>query len=117
MEELQLLVNMVANLPSMALWVLAGFFAYKTIIIGSIYGVTRLGIIKLHDVYVNRKSVISYKLDSGVTVGVSDKQALNDLLIAMADSAGYIKYGSVRKLMEAYVKLQQEEKKDASSGK
>ena len=41
MEELELLVKMVANLPSMALWVIALFFAYKVCVVGSIYGVIR----------------------------------------------------------------------------
>lgn len=41
MQELKLLVEMVANLPSMALWVIAFFFIYKVAIIGSVYGVIR----------------------------------------------------------------------------
>lgn len=41
MEELKLLVEMVAGLPSLALWVIAAFFAYKVVVIGSIYGVIR----------------------------------------------------------------------------
>lgn len=41
MQELKLLVEMVANLPSMALWVIAFFFVYKVAIIGSVYGVIR----------------------------------------------------------------------------
>lgn len=49
MEELKLIIEMVANLPAMALWVLIGFWIYKTLIIGSIYGVIRLAIIKTHD--------------------------------------------------------------------
>jgi hypothetical protein len=49
MEELQILVGMVADLPSMALWVIAFFFAYKVLILGSIFGVIKLAILKLHD--------------------------------------------------------------------
>lgn len=41
MEELKLLTEMVAGLPSMALWVIALFFAYKVVCVGSIYGVIR----------------------------------------------------------------------------
>lgn len=41
MEELRLLVEMVADLPHMALWVVAAFFVYKVIVVGSIYGVIR----------------------------------------------------------------------------
>ena len=49
MEELKLLIQMVADLPHAALWVIAGVLIYKVSIIGSIYGVIRLAIIKLHD--------------------------------------------------------------------
>lgn len=41
MEELKMLVGMVKDLPHMALWVIAFFFAYKVAIIGSVYGVIR----------------------------------------------------------------------------
>ena len=49
MDELKLLIEMVANLPQMAIWVLVAFWAYKVVVIGSIYGVIRLAIVKLHD--------------------------------------------------------------------
>ena len=48
MEELKLLIGMVEDLPQMALWVIALFFFYKVAIVGSIYGVIRLGINRLH---------------------------------------------------------------------
>src|SRR5688572_8180059 len=40
---------MVAGLPSMALWVIAFFFVYKVVVIGSIYGLLRFFIAKMHD--------------------------------------------------------------------
>jgi hypothetical protein len=48
MEELKILVEMVSDLPTMAIWVLIGFFVYKVVIVGSTYGVLRLAIIKAH---------------------------------------------------------------------
>ncbi len=48
MDELKILVEMVADLPAMALWVIAGFFIYKVVIVGSIYGVIKLAINQLH---------------------------------------------------------------------
>lgn len=48
MEELKLLIEMVGKLPQTALWVLLGFWAYKVIVIGSVYGLIRFGIDKLH---------------------------------------------------------------------
>jgi hypothetical protein len=48
MDELKLLVQMVASLPAMAMWVIAFFFVYKVVFIGSVYGLIRFGIEKLH---------------------------------------------------------------------
>jgi hypothetical protein len=48
MEEIKMLVDMVAHLPEMALWVIAAFWAYKVVVIGSIYGVIKLAINKAH---------------------------------------------------------------------
>ena len=59
MEELQILVGMVADLPSMALWVIAFFFAYKVLILGSIFGVIKLAILKLHDWLTSTPSNVS----------------------------------------------------------
>lgn len=56
MDELKLLIEMVSNLPSLAVWVLAGYLAYKIVVIGSIYGLARFGIEKLHDWLVTRKN-------------------------------------------------------------
>lgn len=55
MNELKLLIDMVKDLPAMALWVLVGFWAYKVIFIGSCYGVIKLAISKVHDVLITRK--------------------------------------------------------------
>lgn len=49
MDELKLLIEMVANLPTLAVWVLVGYLAYKVAVVGSIYGVLRLMIVKFHD--------------------------------------------------------------------
>lgn len=48
MEELQAIVEMIAKLPQTALWVLIGFWTYKVVVVGSIYGLIRFAIDKLH---------------------------------------------------------------------
>lgn len=48
MNELKLLIEMVANLPSLAVWVLVGYLCYQISIIGSIYGLARFAIDKLY---------------------------------------------------------------------
>ena len=49
MDELKLLIEMVANLPTLAVWVLVGYLVYKVVVIGSIYGLARFAIDKLHN--------------------------------------------------------------------
>jgi uncharacterized membrane protein YhiD involved in acid resistance len=56
MDELKLLIEMVSNLPSLAVWVLVGYLFYKIAVVGSIYGLLRFGIEKLHDWLVTRKT-------------------------------------------------------------
>lgn len=46
MEELKILIEAVAGLPTITLWVLVGYLIYKLCVIGSIYGVIRFGIEK-----------------------------------------------------------------------
>ena len=58
MEELKLLISMVNDLPALATWVLVGYLIYKITVIGSIYGVIRLLIVKLHDVLTDRKAIV-----------------------------------------------------------
>lgn len=54
MEELKELLHVVSGLPTLALWALAAFFAYKVSILISLYGVIRFIAIKVHDMYVTR---------------------------------------------------------------
>ena len=55
MEELKLLVETVANLPHVMVWVLCGYLVYKIAVIGSIYGLIRFAIDKAHSAYIERK--------------------------------------------------------------
>lgn len=61
MDELKLLIEMVAHLPAMALWVLVGFFAYKVVVVGSIYGVIRFVTARLFDWLQAKKVEIEHK--------------------------------------------------------
>jgi len=62
MNELRELVGLVKDLPNAALWVIAAIFLYKVTIVGSVYGVARLAIGKLHDWAVTRKArEVEYK--------------------------------------------------------
>ncbi len=48
MEDLKMLIGMVKDLPALAIWVLVLYFLYKVFIVGSIYGVIRLAINRMH---------------------------------------------------------------------
>lgn len=48
MEELQQLVNIIKDLPTLGMVMLGGYMAYKLAVLGSIYGIIRLFINKLH---------------------------------------------------------------------
>lgn len=52
MEEIKLLVEAVAKLPNAALWVLLGYLVYKLAVVGSIYGVIKFAVDKLHAAYI-----------------------------------------------------------------
>lgn len=88
MEELKLLVTMVADLPSMALWVIAFFFGYKTIIIGSIYGVIRLGIVKLHDVLIQQRTKTINLKDDVHKIIIHDDIVRSNLIIQISRLIG-----------------------------
>jgi hypothetical protein len=57
MEELRMLLETVGKLPQMALWVAIGFWAYKVVVVGSVYGVIRFVVSKGHDYLVQRKTI------------------------------------------------------------
>ena len=98
MDELKLLIEMVAGLPSLAVWVLAAYLAYKVAVVGSIYGVLRLLIVKVHDWLTKPKTV-------ALTIGAkpideSTAEALN-AQIARVCSGSYYHMSDVQKLREA----------------
>jgi hypothetical protein len=49
MDELKTLVEVVANLPSLTVWVLAGFLLYKLATLASMYALLQLVVVKIHD--------------------------------------------------------------------
>ena len=49
MEALKALVELIAALPQLVIWGFLALLAYKVVLVGSIYGVVRLLIIKTHD--------------------------------------------------------------------
>lgn len=101
MDELKLLIEMVAGLPSLAVWVLAAYLAYKVAVVGSIYGVIRLLIIKWHDWKVNPVIVTTQLKLGASTINETVAEALNAQIARISTSGGYIHAADVQKLREA----------------
>jgi hypothetical protein len=73
MEDLKILLELLARLPQMALWVALGFWAYKVVVIGSIYGVVKLGIVKAHDWATSpKRQRVEVLLDGEVISGTAE---------------------------------------------
>jgi len=61
MEELKLLIEMVRDLPSMAIWVLIGYLIFQLAKIGSVYALIRIFLVKGHDYLKTKKGSVQYK--------------------------------------------------------
>lgn len=59
LNVLKTLIEMVAGLPLLSVWVLAGFLAYKLAIVGSIYGVLHKLIERTFELLRNRELTLS----------------------------------------------------------
>ena len=109
MEELKLLVQMVASLPALAVWVIIAFYIYKITIIGSIYGVIRFITQKIHDMYLNRTNSVKLIDELNGIVITSDNtfdQLMNEIKRVRGKDTGtvnskYIHECSVNWLKEA----------------
>jgi hypothetical protein len=104
MEELKLLIGMVKDLPAMALWVLAGFWAYKVIVIGSIYGVIKFVVSKFIEwrTYTPPAApVVPKEFTIGKTT-INEEVAMALMgQIQRLNRAGYIHMSDVAKLSKA----------------
>lgn len=65
MEELKQLIELVLKLPNTALWILAGYLAYKLAIVGSIYGTIKFTVEKLHS-WATKSEVTVYTWKEGI---------------------------------------------------
>lgn len=110
MEELKLLIEMVTNLPTLAVWVLVGYLVYKVAVIGSIYGLARFTVDKLHNWLVTEKSKTCV-VDTG-KIGCINAD-VGDLVraqIRRLTSSNYIHESDVSKLRLAIDKISEMER-------
>ena len=104
-EELNLLMQTIAKLPDVAIWVLVGVFIYKVSIIGSIYGVIRLAINKMHDWLVcpERKTIEMRPTIDGMCISGTSDQLIAQLqrVRGAATQSTYIHLRDIDFLREA----------------
>ena len=55
MDELKLIIEAIAGLPTIMVWVLLGYLVYKLAVIGSVYGLIRFAIAKAYCVAIEKK--------------------------------------------------------------
>lgn len=58
MEEVKILIEAIAGLPDLALWVIAMYFFFKLAVVGSIYGVIRFITMKMHDWAITKRVTV-----------------------------------------------------------
>lgn len=100
MDEIKELINSIAHLPQLTVWILCGFLVYKIVVIGSIYGVIRFAIDKFHDWAVNGARRVRY----GNLIIDNAHQEVEELLREMRINTQYVHASDVkmlRKLLQA----------------
>jgi len=78
-DELKLLIEAIAGLPHLAIWVVVMLFAYKVVFIGSVYGIVRYAIGKLHECVVKPKQYMIEDITINATVARELRQVLQGL--------------------------------------
>lgn len=105
MEELQLLVQTVAGLPTLTLWVLAGYLIYKLAVISSIYATIRY----LADKFVYWMTAPNKFSFDGITINEDVASQLKTQLSRISTTT-YIHSSDVIKLKNAIDNMKQEAK-------
>ena len=101
MDELKLLIDMVANLPTLAVWVLVGYLCYKVAVVGSIYGVIRLLIIKAHDAMSKPRQVQVDFMVGTTSIDSVTAAGLRAQIMRLSSTSNYIHSSDVEKLRKA----------------
>lgn len=106
--------NLLEKFPSLAIWVLAGILFYKTIIIGSVFGLLRLLILRGYDAFMKPKVITTKHKIAGYFVGdESDAVHLVSIIKGCRrDSTGsYIHHSDIRFVEQAIKEKKERESK------
>jgi phage FluMu gp28-like protein len=112
MEELKVIIDMIASLPQLALWVLVGFWAYKVIVIGSIYGTVKFISQKVYEVATKPKemSLEGLAMNKGVANFLHGQ-------VSRIATTNYISHSDVVWLADAITEKAQRENKNLKEPK
>jgi len=98
MDELKEIAHLIGSLPTLAVWVLVGFWCYKVVVIGSIYGVIKLAIDRLHSWKTSPQArewrIGTATIDEGVAHALS-------VQISRIASTNYIHMSDIGRLRQA----------------
>lgn len=116
MDEIKQIIEMIAKLPQLAIWVLVAFWAYKVIVIGSVYGVIRFVVEKAHSYLTTPKHDLVKKdvrlLIDGEVISGSKEAFLAQLQRIKRTTGMYVHQSDVDWLRDAISeKLDREDKK------
>lgn len=100
LEEVKELVQLINSLPHLALWVMAGFWVYKVVMIGSIYGLIHFAIDKMHDWLVKPKTVVTEWKFRNVRLYQPDR--LESLLLGVINYANRSRNAETPKVIEDF---------------
>lgn len=104
MEELRMLLETVGKLPQMALWVAIGFWAYKVVVVGSIYGVIRFVVAKVHSwATTPRHEIVQLRpMLAGICMqGVSADELIEQVKRARRSTGNYMHSSDLQWLRQA----------------
>lgn len=104
MEELKSLIEMVAGLPNVVLWVLIGYLVYKLVVVGSIYATIRLAIVQFVSAYsANRNKVVTTEWKWGDFRIIDNAEPLLRELIqqSMKSTGNYLHRSDVERIQFA----------------
>ncbi len=105
MEELKSLIEILKDMPEMVIWLVAFYFFFKVVVVGSVYGVLKLLITKAHDAIIAKKTIINeqniYLQDHVISHTGRAPEMLLELIHRMKQTTGtYIHESDIQRVME-----------------
>jgi hypothetical protein len=118
MDELKMLVEVVAGLPTLTVWVLVGYLVYKLAIVGSWFAIVRFCVDKLHNWMITPKTELIQRKD--VLNHLVIENCFEDLMVQLhrirnkgvSYNSNYIHTGDVAWLRDAIDEKEAKDKKN-----